>query len=415
VGISGITAQFTGNIFFKGSTSSPFGQSVTPGTVTIALAGGGTSFFGQTVTFTATLTPPLLPPQIAGPTGTVTFRDGSALLGSGAVVQSGSGASTTYTATFSSATLAVGSHPSITATYNADPNWNVSGPSNAVSLNVSAAVATASLTTSVPGPITPGQSITLTVAVSGNSVAPTGLVWFLDGTTVLGSQPLSSGSASLATTSLAPGSHQLSATYLVHAVYAATGSNTVTLQVTPGTVGITLAGGGSSVFGQSVSFTATLTLPLPPPQIAGPTGSITFRDGSSILGSATVAPSSSGGVVTYTATFSTAALAVGAHPSITATYNGDANWNVSGPSNAVSQNVAAAVASATLTPSVPGPIAPGQSITLTVSVTGNSIPPTGTVLFLDGTAVLGSQPLTNGSAGLTTNSLAPGGYQLIAT
>jgi len=65
----------------------------------------------MTVTFTATVSP-----QYTGvPTGTVTFKDGAATIGSGAVNGSGM-------ATFATSTLLVGAHP-ITAVYNGDGNF----------------------------------------------------------------------------------------------------------------------------------------------------------------------------------------------------------------------------------------------------------------------------------------------------
>ncbi len=68
-----------------------------------------------------------------------------------------------------------------------------------------------------------------------------------------------------------------------------------------------------SVFGQSVTFTATVT-----PQFSGtPTGTVTFTDGSTQLAKAVL----SGGVATYTTTALTAAT-----HTITATYGGDSNF-----------------------------------------------------------------------------------------
>ena len=60
----------------------------------------------------------------------------------------------------------------------------------------------------------------------------------------------------------------------------------------------------------SVTFTATLS--------AGATGTVTFMDGTTVLGPGTVSGS--------TASFSTSALSVGTH-SITAVYSGDGNYN----------------------------------------------------------------------------------------
>lgn len=76
------------------------------------------------------------------------------------------------------------------------------------------------------------------------------------------------------------------------------------------------ASAASVAFGQSETLTATLT-----PALSGrpaPTGTITFYDGSTLLGSVSVSAS--------TATYSASALAVGSH-SITAVYSGDGNFN----------------------------------------------------------------------------------------
>ena len=70
-----------------------------------------------------------------------------------------------------------------------------------------------------------------------------------------------------------------------------------------------------SVFGQSVTFTATVTARSPGG--GTPTGQVTFMDGSAQLGTATL----SGG----TATFTTSSLSVGTHD-ITVVYGGDTDF-----------------------------------------------------------------------------------------
>ena len=74
-----------------------------------------------------------------------------------------------------------------------------------------------------------------------------------------------------------------------------------------------------SVVGQAVTFTATVSItdPVPGP----PTGTVTFKDGTTTLGTGTLDAS---GV----ATFTTSTLAAGRH-SIKATYNGDASFKTS--------------------------------------------------------------------------------------
>jgi hypothetical protein len=71
-----------------------------------------------------------------------------------------------------------------------------------------------------------------------------------------------------------------------------------------------------SASGQSVTFTATVTAKSPGAGI--PTGTVTFKDGPSTLGTGTLNGSGQ-------ATFTISALAVGSH-AITASYDGDANF-----------------------------------------------------------------------------------------
>ena len=91
-----------------------------------------------------------------------------------------------------------------------------------------------------------------------------------------------------------------------------------------------------STFSQSVTFTATVTGPA---GTGTPTGTVTFKDGAAILGTATV---NTGGL----ATFATSSLAAGSH-SITAQYVPDsaaATSLVGSTSTALAQTVEAAYA-----------------------------------------------------------------------
>src|SRR5207237_9047105 len=82
----------------------------------------------------------------------------------------------------------------------------------------------------------------------------------------------------------------------------------------------------SSVFGQSVTFTATVSAVAPGAGTA--TGQVTFSEGSTTLGVGTL----SGGV----ATFASSSLSVGTH-TVTATYGGNSSFN--GSSGSVAQTV----------------------------------------------------------------------------
>lgn len=166
----------------------------TTSTTALSSSPSGSAAYGQTVTFTATVSG-------ASPTGTVTFFDGATALGTGTL----NGSSV---ATFSTATLALGAH-TLTAHYGADTN-NSASTSASLGLTVVQATAMVSLSSSL-NPSVVGQSVTFTATVSGGS--PTGTVAFSDGGTTLATVAVSSGQASFATSSLTVGSHTITAQY----------------------------------------------------------------------------------------------------------------------------------------------------------------------------------------------------------
>jgi YVTN family beta-propeller protein len=168
------------------------------GSPTVSLTSSANpSAAGQPVTFTATI-------ACTGftPTGTVTFKDGTTVLG--AVPLSGNQAILTVSS------LGTGSHP-IAAVYSGDANCIMA--SSAVLTQVVGATAGAATLTSTANPSPAGQPLTFTATITCASVTPTGSVAFSDGATALGSVPLSGGSATFTTSSLAAGSHTITATY----------------------------------------------------------------------------------------------------------------------------------------------------------------------------------------------------------
>ena len=82
-----------------------------------------------------------------------------------------------------------------------------------------------------------------------------------------------------------------------------------------------------STYGDSVTFTAAVS---PTAGTDIPTGTVTFKDGEKVLGTATLDASGK-------ASYSTSSLSVGAH-SITAVYSGDGNFGGS-TSSVLTQNV----------------------------------------------------------------------------
>ncbi|MCR5881404.1 Ig-like domain repeat protein [Rhizobacter sp. J219] len=148
------------------------------------------------------------------------------------------------------------------------------------------------------------------------------------------------------------------------------------------------------VVGQSSVLTATVTP-------AAATGTVTFRDGSTTIGTGTL----SGGVATFTRTFPTAG-----NRSLTAIYSGGGGYTTS-TSATLTQTVSKAASTTTLVSSA-NPATAG-SITLTATVVGFGTP-TGTITFRNGTASLGTATLASGSASLTVTTLGIGTHNLTA-
>ena len=188
--------------------------------------------------------------------------------------------------------------------------------------------------------------------------------------------------------------------------YAALSSNTTTTSVTPSAT--------SAVFSQPVTLTATVTANNSSSSV--PTGSVSFVDNGTILGTGTV--SSSG-----QATLTTTMLTPGAN-AITATYSGDGTFSTSNGTTSITVTAAATTTSLT---SSANPAGFGQGLTLSATVTAQS-PGSGaafgTVTFKDTTsnttlgtattnAVSGIATLTFGT---TTNfNLSVGSHTIVAT
>ncbi len=263
-------------------------------------------------------------------------------------------------------------------------------------------VATTTTVVASPNPSSYGQSVSLTAIVTpAGSGTATGSVTFTDGTSALGTITLSGGVAMLATSSLNAGSHSIVANYNGDSSFSASNSTALALVVNQAASSLALGSNlNPAVYQQPVTFTATIT-----PRYGGvATGTVTFLNGGTPLGSAGVNGNSAG--------FTTSTFAVGPQ-SITATYNGDSNMAGSS-SSALAEVVSKATTTSTVVSSA-NPSAPGKSVSFTVTVSpqfGGT--PTGTVALKKGAATLATLTLSGGQVSYTTSSFAQGSSQITA-
>jgi len=307
-----LTATYSGDSNYLTSTSSTVIEVVGQvATTTTLRADPPSAQPGQLVVLTAAVTPNTA-------TGTVTFTDGNTPLGTVAL--------TGGIATLNVTTLANGSH-SITAAFTGTGNF---GPSTSTPVPVSIGLNSTTTTLTV-SPQSPnyGDTVTLTAKVTptaAGAAAATGSVAFSDGSNSLGSANLNAGTASITTSALTAGAHSLTATYSGDTVNATSNSNTVSLTISKAATTTTFtAAPNPSAPGQPVTLTATVA-----PSSA--TGSVTFVDGPTPLGTAAL----TGG----TASLAIATLAAGDH-ALSATYTGDANY-LNGTSTGLVQTVTSA-------------------------------------------------------------------------
>ena len=206
--------------------------------------------------------------------------------------------------------------------------------------------------------------------------------------------------------SLAGGTHQVVAAYAGDANFATSTSSALAVTVNRATTATALgASANPSVFGQSVTFTATVTVQAPGG--GTPAGTVAFNDGATTLGTAAL----SGGA----ATLSTAALGIGPH-AISASYSGSASFTVSA-SPGLTEGVSPATTATALSMSTSKSL-PGQSVTLTATVTVRAPgagTPAGTVTFADGATTLGTAALSGGVAAFSTAGLSIGPHTISAS
>jgi hypothetical protein len=378
------TALYTGDGVYSGSLSTRVLLSVSAaGTTTIVTSNAPNSKLGQSVTFTATVTP-----QYSGtPTGTVEFFADGQPLGSAALAGRQAALSTTA--------LTQGTHR-IEADYSGDGSFQTS--LGTVKQNVGRAASTVVLTSSL-NPAIYGQAVTLTATVTdSDGTVPTGSILFAEGATVYGNVSLNAGVAQITLPTLLIGTHNIAAQYggdSSNGPAQAKLAEVITGLLTTTTVS---SSAEPSNYGQTVTFTAFVSS-----SGGTPDGTITFKNGSVSLGTATL----SGGQ----ASLAVSTLNAGPH-TINAVYSGSSVYAKS--TGTLAQIVEPAATTTGITSSLnPAPV--GQSVTFTATVTAVGAPtPNGNVTFMDGTTTLATVVLAGAQAQFSTSTLTAGSHTITA-
>ena len=351
-------------------------------TVNPSLVNESTTFV-LTVSTTGTVTPG----------GTVTFYNGTTVIGSASLVAK---SATTATASIADSFAASGTYP-IKAVYASTSN-TLGG--TATLTQVVGNATSLALTSSI-NPSLVGQSTTLTATITSNPVfgAITGSVQFFDGATSLGTVTVNG-----TPTATLPVSFTTAGTHTLKAVFTSTNVNITNATSGPyaqqvlnvAQFGLTSTV-NPSLPGQSTTLTATLTA------LGTPTGTVKFYDGSTLIGTATLTGNSASVSVSFTTT--------GNHI-LTAVYSGD-TLTQSVTSAPLTQVVLYTTTVSLATSVNPVSVNANTLLTAAVKSTG-TVAATGTVTFKSNGVTIGTGTVNAGIATLAASFPAPGTYTLTA-
>ena len=366
-GVHNLAATYGGDNGFSVPSTNPTTETVTinPAATTTGVAASASQItLGDTLFLTATVKAENIFSTIF-PTSTVTFYSGTtpiATAGGGDIV----GNPTTHEMTFitftSTNSLSPGQN-TITGHYNGDPSYQVS---TSAPVTVSALYATSTAVSTSNSSVQHGTNVTFTARVTTSQAgapAITGTVLFAADSVALGPPvALSNGQAQIVTSTLAGGTHTITAEYQGDSNFAiSVGSATETV-VLIGTMTSVSSSSSTITQGQNVTFTATMT----PAQGGGPVlaGTVQFTSNGSNIGAAAVVSNGQSQVQTTT-------LPPGPDQ-ITAIYSGDGNYSGSTSSSITETVNPAPTFTVTANPTtVPVP-SPGQTGSTTLTFTSQN-------------------------------------------
>ncbi|HZQ43338.1 MAG TPA: Ig-like domain repeat protein [Acidobacteriaceae bacterium] len=222
------------------------------------------------------------------------------------------------------------------------------------------------------------------ITAAGSPGSPQGLVEVLDGATPIATASLVQGTATVALPTLGAGSHNLKAVYAGDGLHRST-TSTSSIVISPASVTATPA-----------AVTASFGAPLP--ALTGSLSGVLPQDQSNVSAAFTATTSSRPTVGTYP---------------ITATLTGaaSANYTLSLAANSGKLTIVPAATTVNFAP--PSTAYASLPLQLNVQVASTtSGMPTGTVQFLDGSNVVATAPLINGSASAVELNPATGNHAL---
>ncbi|MFE9847040.1 Ig-like domain repeat protein [Streptomyces goshikiensis] len=384
-----VTATYDGDADFTSSTVTDTHQVRRGLTLTNVTSSPDPSVVGESVTFTAYVTP--LAPAKGLPAGPVAFDFGDGTTPVTATLTNGTA---TVTHVFAAR---VGSPYTVAATYGGNLDFVSSSGTDTHTVD---RASTTTVVGSSPDPSVVGQPVTFTATVApvapGASL-PSGTITFNfgDGTT-----PITASLAGDTTTVTRAYTDRRDVPYTVTATYGASpdfagsiGTDTHTVNRASTTTTVS-SSQDPSVVGQPVTFTATVASVAP--GAGTPTGTITFDFGD---GTTPVTATLANGTATATRPYTTT---TGSPYTVTATYNQTPAF--SGSSGTDAHTVSRASTTTTVSSS-PDPSVAGQPVTFTATVaplTPGAGTPTGTVTFTFGDGITPvTANLTNGAATVT--------------
>jgi hypothetical protein len=270
-------------------------------------------------------------------------------------------------------------------------------PAQVRALLTATGVITKTVVTTSGSPTLIGQPVTFTAtATPSQGTIPDGeLMAFYDGITMLGSEKLVSGMAAYTTSSLSAKTHSIKATYVGDGTFRlGNGGKQQAILKYPTTTTLSSSLNPSN-YGQAATLTARVTWAGP-----APTGTVTFKNGATSLGSGTL---NSSGVATLIA----AKIPVGVN-TLTSTYNGDA-FHGKSVSAEITQTVRRASIRMVLT-STPNPSTFDTSVHFTARLSSNGGLPTGqpVTFSYNGTKLGTANVNSTGVATFSTTTLPRG-------